>query len=309
METPAYRALLPGRIDGKLPSYLAWRKHRLQLQQTTDNTVITQISPSLNDPADRDAINSLCNAVAEHGFAVYQWSHESADPGRDSRQLHRQLSLQSFDSGVVHDDSGLSMLTDLSGTSQGRFIPYTSKAMGWHTDGYYNTADQSLGCFTLHCINPASSGGALTLLDHQLVLIALMDEQPELVALLTHPQAMMLPANRDDLGHDRPARYSPVFFIRADGSPGAHYTTRTTNIEWRTPETLQAAKEMKTQIENHTEWHHTIRLNTGQGVITRNVLHRRDAYSDDPNAPRKMLRGRYLQSPQPALSSPELRGS
>ncbi|MEM7257629.1 MAG: TauD/TfdA family dioxygenase [Pseudomonadota bacterium] len=285
----------PQQFDGQSAEYLLWREHRLQQQNTAP--ALTMLSPRLDQAEDLPALQSLCRTVRNVGFAVYQWSQPSDDASRDVMLLHDALSLRSFDTGVVHDDDGLSLLTDLSGTSQGRFIPYTKRAMGWHTDGYYNTMEQSLHCFTIHCISPAHSGGALTLLDNQLMLIALFDTNPELVTLLSHPQAMMLPANRDELGHDRPARYSPVLFIRADGTPGAHFTTRTKNIEWRSSDTLDAALRMKKLIDQHPRWHHTVTLQCGQGVITRNVLHRREAYTDHPDAPRKMLRGRYLHSP------------
>lgn len=286
---------LPARFDGQSADYQQWRDHRLQLASTTAPPVI--LSPKLTQAQD-ERLKQLCNDVHSHGYAVYQWSEPSENTNRDLTALHEKLSLHSYDKGVVHDDNGLSLLTDLSGTSQGRFIPYTPRAMSWHTDGYYNTMDQSLGCFTLHCINPAHSGGALTLLDHQLILIALYDKNPQWVALLSHPQAMTLPANTDDVGHDRPDRHSPVLFIRSDGSPGAHFTTRTKNIEWRNPETLAAAQAMKALIDESSHWHQTLTLSAGQGVITRNILHRREAYTDDPDTPRKMLRGRYLQSPQ-----------
>lgn len=287
---------LPEPFDGQSHSYLQWRNSRLQRQQHHTPTPAL-LSTMLDHTDDLQALARLCTEVRDFGFAVYQWRNNSENASRDVTHLHTALSLRAFDRGVVHTDDGLSLLTDMSGTSQGKFIPYTSKAMGWHTDGYYNTMEQSLRCFTIHCINPAQTGGTLTLLDHQLVLIALFDKNPQLVELLAHPQAMMLPANRDDLGHDRPARYSPVLFVRDDGTPGAHFTTRTRHIEWRSPETLEAAQVMKTLIDDNIAWHHPLTLQAGQGVITRNVLHRREAYTDHPDAPRRMLRGRYLHSP------------
>ncbi len=299
---------LPERFNGRSADYLHWRDQRLQQQAHTDSAPIS-LSPSLHDPDDKSALIKICSQVADQGFAIYQWTEASQDPDHDVKHLHQRLSLQSFDHGVVHEGDGLSLLTDLSGSTQGRFIPYTSRAMSWHTDGYYNTMDQSLGCFTLHCINPAQSGGALTLLDHQLILIALHDQNSELVELLSHPQAMALPANQDDLGHNRPTRHSPVLFVRTDGTPGAHFTTRSKNIQWRTPETLQAATQMKQVIDHQHNWHFQIKLASGQGIITRNILHRREAYTDHPDKPRKMLRGRYLQTPHPVISANDHSGS
>ena len=296
----------PAQFDGQSADYLHWRDARLT-RQAKGPCLPIMLSPGATD--NQPGQLQICRDVKIYGFAIYEWSEPAGNPSQDLMALHADLSLQTFDPGVVHDDNGLSLLTDLSGTDQGQFIPYTSRAMSWHTDGYYNTTEQSLGCFTLHCINPALSGGTLTLLDHQLVLIALYDNNPELVALLAHPQAMTLPANKDTLGHNRPDRHSPVLFMRTDGTPGAHFTTRSKNIDWRTPDTLAAANTMKTLIDEHADWHFSIRLKSGQGVITRNILHRREAYTDHPDSPRKMLRGRYMQSPQCALTANVTTGS
>jgi hypothetical protein len=252
---------------------------------------------------DANTLTSLCQRVRDHGFALYQWGDS---PGTASAReitdnvtrLHTALNLHAFDDGVVHDEHGLSLLTDLTGSDQGRFIPYTPRAMGWHTDGYYNARQKSLRCFTLHCIQNAADGGALTLLDDQRVLIALYDHNPQMVSLLSHPQAMTLPANSDTLGHDRPDVHSAVFFARDDGTLATHFTTRTRNIAWRNAETETAARQMKQLIDELTDWHHKVRLEPGQGIITRNILHRRDAYTDATDQPRKMLRGRYVQTPR-----------
>ncbi len=298
--TPRQHALRKP-YDGKSKDYQSWKTCRLQLHDKSHSTDTEPclLSSSLTDPADRSALGSLCASVRNHGYARYQWSDKPAEVIKAVEQLNTALSLTLHDPGVVQAGGGLSLLEDKSGTDQGSFIPYTSRAMGWHTDGYYNDTAHTLRSFTLHCINPAASGGELSLLDYELILIALYDEDPELVRLLCDPQSMMLPANRDSLGHDRPDRHAAVFFINADGQLGARFTTRTQNISWRTEDTLAAAQRMAELIADNSHWHQTVRLEAGQGVITRNILHRRQAFTDDESCPRRqMLRGRYTQAPE-----------
>ncbi len=288
---------LTKQFNGQSTAYLQWREHRLQLQSDWRNTEPLALSPALNTTADAQSLSILCEQVRDYGFAVYQWTRTSADINNDVARLYAGLSLTTTDSGVVSDKNGLSLLSDMSGTPRGRFIPYTSRAMGWHSDGYYNAPEKALRCFTLHCVQPAAQGGELSLLDDHLLLIALADENPGMVALLSSKNAMTIPANKDDVGHDRPDRATAVLFNHADGSPGTHFTTRTTNIRWQSTDTMAAARRMTELIDQHKDWHYTVRLQPGQGIVTRNILHRREAFTDSSGAPpRQMLRGRFLQA-------------
>jgi hypothetical protein len=242
--------------------------------------------------------------VQNHGYALYQWSSSPDNLQQSIKLLHHCLGLRQTDPGVVTGTDELSLLEDLSGTPQGRFIPYTHRAMNWHTDGYYNDSSCAVRCFTLHCIQPASHGGTLTIMDNDLLLIALYDEDPQLVTLLSHPEAMLLPANSDEQGHDRPDRVVPVFSMYPDGTLGTRFTARVQHIEWRSPDTKAAARRSLELINNHPHWHSSLRLTTDQGIITRNVLHRREAFEDAQHSTRRqILRGRFMQLPTPPVSN------
>jgi len=292
---------LPEKYDGKSSDYRAWRTQRLKSAERSPGSAAQSITltPELKHEQDPASLHKLCEIVREQGYALYQWSEQPENATTNVEQLHRAISLTQHDRGVVSDSASLSLLKDLSGTARGKYIPYTSQAMGWHTDGYYNDPKKTLRCFALHCIHPAATGGSLSLLDYELLLISLYDEDPDLVLLLSQNHCMKLPANKDDLGHDRPDRYASVFFNHADGSLGSRFTTRSKNISWISPDTRAAAERVNEIIASNSHWQHNIRLTAGQGVITRNILHRREAFSDDKKLPqRQMLRGRYLQTPQ-----------
>jgi len=249
---------------------------RAQACSQAGNSTPQRIPPKANE-LDNHAMTQMCDAVKQTGFAHYAWRYSPSDPYDDVAGLLNRLSLTDADQGVIRERGELSLLRDLSGSPKGRFPAYRASAMNWHTDGYYNAPDDAVRCFTLHCVEPASEGGALTLMDDAFLVLALLLEDPLLVALLSHPQAMTLPQNRDDLGHDR-----------------------TDPIQWRCDATKRAATRAVELINLNPNWHIPLRLNKGEGVITRNVLHARAAFVDSTDHPKRlMLRGRFNTLPQP----------
>jgi len=259
---------------------------------------VASIAHTENDLA---LMSALCESVEHDGYALYQWSDSPDDIAETTSEFLRQLSLVNTDKGVIRESGELSLLQDLSGTPKGRFPPYQSKAMNWHSDGYYNAATDTVRCFTLHCVEPAAEGGALVLMDDTLLVLALLEDNPDNLALLCHPDAMTLPANRDELGHDRPDRCVPMVQRNADESVSVRYTTRTQNIAWRCADTEKAALRATELIQQNSQWHTKIKLAKGQGIIPRNVLHAREPFNDPPGQnKRQMLRGRFNQLPSVA---------
>lgn len=269
-------------------------------EQTTTATDPLPVDPTLQS-CDTELVE-LCERVQQDGYACYQWTTPSS--GFDDilfrlRQLLSTLDLQQADDGVIKNESDLSLLQDKSGTAQGRFPPYQKSAMNWHTDGYYNAIDKTVRCFTLHCVEPATIGGELLLMDDTLLTLALHDDNPELLLLLAHPEAMTLPENRDAEGHDRPDRTVPVIQYSGDGHICTRFTTRTRNIHWRNTETKAAAEHTAQLIEQQQHWHTRVKLQRDQGIITRNLLHARTEFSDAAGQPkRQILRGRFMQLPR-----------
>lgn len=254
-----------------------------------------------------EQLNAICHAVRLNGFAYYQWTDTPEDPASALTNLLEALSLSGGDSGVIRESAELSLLQDLSGTPKGRFPPYQSSAMGWHTDGYYNAQQDAIRSFSLHCIEAAASGGALRLMDDNLLILALFKEDIDLIALLSHPEAMTLPANKDDLGHNRPDRTVAMIQKQNDNSLTMRFTTRSKNIQWRCAATRAAAEHAANLIDQHPHWQTRLLLRCGEGVITRNVLHTREPFQDVANgASRKVLRGRFRTLPQiKAISHPD----
>ncbi|MBX2884109.1 MAG: TauD/TfdA family dioxygenase [Granulosicoccus sp.] len=278
-----------------------------RLDSVNDGIALTpiQLSPWPDTEKAAADLTRLCEKVQLYGYAVYEWDHIPEDVPERVSALLQALSLRNSDSGVLQDANGLSLLQDLSGSPQGRFPPYQSTPLKWHTDGYYNDQQEAVRSFTLHCIEPAAQGGALRLMDDSLLVWALMHDDPELIRLLAHPQAMTLPANSDTEGHDRPDRHVAMISPQVDGELSMRFTMRARNIRWRCSATQAAAERAAELIALNSDWHARVRLKRGQGIITRNILHTREAFSDHREQPsRQMLRGRFRQLPVSPESHP-----
>jgi len=244
--------------------------------------------------------------------AIYGSPHTEEDPALP-RALGAQLGLARVDRHWLADEDGLARITlagqnadanaaagaDESAAARGEFIPYTNRAIGWHTDGYYHPEGRRILGMILHCVRPAAAGGETALLDPELVYIALRDESPALVRALMHPQAMTIPAREDETGVARAAQSGPVFSVVQRPEAQAHlhmrYTARTRSIEWRDDAlTRQAVAAMVQMMAGGIAGVLRLTLQAGMGLVGHNVLHARSAFTDDPRAPRLLYRARYL---------------
>jgi hypothetical protein len=198
------------------------------------------------------------------------------------------------------EPSGRSRASD----SRGGFIPYTDRPIRWHTDGYYHPDGRRIRGMILHCVRPARNGGINGLLDHELAYIALRDASPAHVRALMQPDAMTIPARRDDDGVARPAQAGPVFSLDEAGCLHMRYTARTRSIEWKADAATRAAVAcLEALLAGGVPWILHTRLAPGMGVVGHNVLHERSGFEDDPAQPRLLYRARYLDRcalPEPA---------
>ena len=240
--------------------------------------------------AERDAIASQC---ARFNLALYRFARGGSDPDALSA-FAGAMGLERRDLTLGADQHGVASVRVVRGTHRPEMIPFTSRALNWHTDGYYNAPDRSVRGVVMHCASPAASGGENTLLDPDLVYAAMHERDPAAVEALAHPCAMTIPAHEAEGSVVRPARTGPVFRF-LDAPPNLHmrYTMRTRSIEWRsTPDTVRAVAGLEETIASLAPHHVHVRFEAGSGVICNNVLHRRSAFVDgnDEGTRRVMLR-------------------
>ena len=239
---------------------------------------------------------SLTRVLHKTNMVIYQSPASRADK-TIPRALGRQFGLQRLDPNMLADDDGITSLHVVDSKQQRGYIPYSSKRLLWHTDGYYNLPSHWIRAFILHCVRPALSGGENALLDHELAYLYMRDQHPDYITALMHPQAMTIPTNTETHERERPAQAGPVFSIDPDtGCLHMRYTARARSIVWREDDATRKAVawlEDFMQGENPYVFRHC--LSSGQGILCNNVLHSRTAFEDlpDKGQQRLLYRGRY----------------
>lgn len=280
-------------------AYEDWRDRKLDNYPDKAEQLIVEI----NDPmqltkAEHQAIAERCN---KSNMAIYS-SKAVSNPGgnldkRIALQLARQFGLHKLDHNMGADDDGITSLQVSHTEGREHYIPYTRKAIHWHTDGYYNSLNKQVHALCLHCVRPAQEGGENALLDHEMAYIRLRDKNPEHIHALMQPEAMSIPANINKGTLIRPERCGPVFSVRSNNTLHMRYTERMQSINWFKNSATQAAVAALEQLLHSGDSAiYRCTLQPGQGLISNNVLHDRSAFIDEKNATRLLYRLRYFNA-------------
>ena len=268
--------------------------------------IVVDISDPLKLSVGEDA--TIRDLLKRAGMAVFRSppaeNTEAAKAMMDG--LGESLGLGGRDKNPYSDDDAITPLHVAAGNAlkeEGRklYIPYTDKAISWHTDGYYNPPERYIHTMLLYCVTPAPDGGENSLFDPEIAYIMMRDADPAMIDAMRHPKAMTIPANDIDDAVSRGDETGPVFsFSKKDGSLYMRYSARKKNIIWRDDEVTRRAV---TFLENllsgpdaaSSPYMFKYRLAPGEGLICNNVLHTRTAFKDgkDVNEKRLILRGRY----------------
>lgn len=274
------------------PAFEQWKREKLNNYPRDINELAVEVSdPRALSPAERKKLLSLCRKA---NMAI--WAGLS---GHDAdkeiiRGLGREFGLEHLDRNMCADNDAITSLTVQPDALRQGYIPYSSRPISWHTDGYYNRLDRQIHGLLLHCVQPADKGGENELLDHEIVYLRLREENPDFIRALMHPRAMTIPANETEGKELRPARTGPVFAIYPDGHLHMRYTDRSRSIEWLDDPLLQeAVARLKQILKTRSPWHFKGKLEAGQGLLCNNVLHTRSAFEDGAHA-RLLYRARYF---------------
>ena len=262
-------------------AYRDWRDWKLFcLPARTE--VIDLRDPKNLAPPEREALIASC---AHTNMAVYKSSLTDEDKNIP-RLLGQQLGLENLERDISSITPG--------GDALGEFIPYTDRAIGWHTDGYYNPCSRRIRAMTLHCVRAALEGGESALLDHELAYIQLRDEDPAHVRALSAPDALTIPPRLEGETVARPAETGPVFSVdEPEGVLHMRYTARGVNIAWKDDAATPAARDALDRILASSAYVLRLRLEPGMGMVCNNVLHARTAFRNAPGHRRLLYRARY----------------
>lgn len=260
--------------------------------------LIVEIDSSGHIPPSSAAI--MREHIQRYNFALYAMNDRSEDTVGAIKNLGEQMGLKALDKNLCARED---RLTRLSVEEQGRaahYIPYSNKAIGWHTDGYYNPVHQRVLAMVLHCEQPSAAGGENDLLDPDMLYIHLRDQNPDFIRALSQPRVMCIPENIEDGVQIRPQTCSAVF-MQESGADSSHdpalamrYSKRKHNIIWADDALTREAMDCLVEfLESNSPYQVHYRLKAGEGVINNNVLHTRSAFTDDTEHKRVYYRARY----------------
>jgi hypothetical protein len=274
--------------------YARWRAVKLTGHpERSSDLVVNVADPCALTAREHSDLLALCTKC---NMAIYRSSAQDADKNIP-RKLAAQLGLRRLDANWLADDDGISPIT-VSQTQgeRGAFIPYTNRAIKWHTDGYYQPVSRSIQAMVLHCVRQAIAGGATSLMDPEMAYIAVRDANPDWIRTLCEPDAMTIPARLDDDGVARAEQSGPVFSVDpASGHLHMRYTARTRSIIWKDTTTMGDAVAFLSALMDHgSPYIFRLTLEAGMGLVSNNVLHDRSSFQDDPKQPRLLYRARYL---------------
>ncbi|GAB4355615.1 MAG: TauD/TfdA family dioxygenase [Gammaproteobacteria bacterium] len=270
-------------------AYQRWREWKLgALPGSLDELRVEIDDPASLTEAERRAIVALCRRT---NLAIYRVRRGIERPQTTLRQLGARFGLRTLDVNPYADDEGVSAIQALESGKGAEYIPYTTRRLGWHTDGYYNDLGHLIRGMVLYCQRTAKEGGESLLLDHDLVYIQLRDRDPDLVAALMENDAMSIPGNDFDEAVSRGRSGGPVFSTDpVTGALHMRYTARTRSIQWKEGKRHRAALEaLQELISDEADYVWRYRLEPGEGLICNNVLHRRTGFVDPPEGPGRLV--------------------
>jgi len=244
---------------------------------------------SLAAPGDR-ARSEIVRRCRESNLALYRAPADQ--PARDGlRAFAEAFGLRIAEAHRSAGGDGIVALRESDAPAQRGYIPYSKRPMNWHTDGYYNAPGDRISAMVLHTESPAGDGGANRLLDQTIAFIRLMDADPAYVRALMHPEAMVIPENREPDGSLRPASVGPVFYPDPEtGALQMRYTARSRSIAWRADTATQEAVACLTEIlAGPDPLTLSLRFGAGEGVLCNNVLHDRTGFDGGAERPSPRL--------------------
>ncbi|MDH3761627.1 MAG: TauD/TfdA family dioxygenase [Gammaproteobacteria bacterium] len=272
--------------------YQVWRMRKLAVREQLAADRVFELDRHQRLPESQ--LEQVRLQVDAYNFMLFQ---SGTELGKDEfLALNRQFGLNRLDLNLGADTDGVTSLRVVSDSDErAQYIPYTNRALNWHTDGYYNPRQRCIRAFVLYCVKQAKRGGGNYLFDHELMYILIRDRSPELLAALMAPDLMRIPPNIQDNQLIRAEESGPVFSIHGGGG-GLHmrYTSRPHNIVWKSDKRSQRALNLVREILMDSDAVIDLRLQDNQGIVCNNILHGRQAFHDPMQPPGRLIyRARY----------------
>lgn len=267
-------------------AYERWRGEKLHAAQAALNDGFIDIADLANPTAfERVALAESCRKT---NMALYRAPALGGDETRTRGALAafaRVMGLTRFEEHRSADASGIVPIEVTDTGGRAGFIPYSDRAINWHTDGYYSyrSPTRLIRAMVLHCVRNAAEGGENAFLDQDIAYIRLRDADPAFIEAMMHPAAMTIPGFDDEAGMSHGEVAGPVFV--ADGDKlTMRFTIRKRNVIWRDDPALTAARDKLAGVLASDPLIRRGRLNPDEGILCNNVLHDRQAFTNNGDA-------------------------
>lgn len=290
-------------------AYAMWRAWKLSQLERTPDIAPVEIGP---DVPVKTVRASVSQSLAVHGAALYHMDPTATDDGiaqRSAEQLYewlrespggrpgnppgKSLASEQVERSLLAPQQGMTRIEVDANGGRDEYIPYTNKAIGWHTDGYYS-AREPVRSFALHCVCDAAEGGHNSLIDPELIYLRLRDQNPAWIRALMQ-DFMHIPANVADGVTLRPAATVPVFAVCPDGELLMRFSARKRHVEWPIDsESEDALEALRMTLEELGRDAFQCHLAPGHGLLSNNALHKRTAFANTAGKTRLILRARFF---------------
>lgn len=174
----------------------------------------------------------------------------------------------------------------------------TSNAQGLHSDATFDTIGK-VPTTILYCVESVPEGGDTILFDSVKAFRFLQSLHPEWAEALLHPEAM---EKKSELGDNAHLIDAP-FKVLENGEIISRFSLDLVT-KWQrgfelVPNLEKAIGFMSALVPLGSGFSSILRLENNQGIIFANdkIAHGRTAYVDNPDKPRKMIRGLFLERP------------
>ena len=276
-------------------TYWRWRDRKLKDYPKKFEDLLVEI----NDPrhlkqSEFEALQKCCR---KSNMVVYAGKTGNEPDPEIPFAIARQFGVTGINKNWLADENSITSLSAVESGIRHRYVPFTNKAINWHTDGYYNLQNEQIYSMMLHSVQKAGSGGENSLIDHEITYILLRDTEPEHIRTLMLPDVLSIPPRYSEDGEvERKTVTGPVFSYSPSGDLHMRYTIREKNVIWDNSSNTRAALKLLNQILDGTsDYIFTSLLEPGMGLISNNVLHRRNAFVDDEKNTRHFFRSRYFE--------------
>ena len=263
--------------------YRRWRDRKLSSFTSDIDKLMVEIKNPRKLSTSEISLSS--QIIKQSNLVFFQLKENENDIKSSLMDLAGQFGMGDFEILESSEKSGLTKIEVSSESKEkSEYVPYTNKALNWHTDGYYSENDNPILSWLLYCQSNSSNGGENSFMDHEIAYILFNDESSAIDDLMSK-DAFTIPAN---VQNGRRAMSSYVFRL-LNNKLHMKFSMREKNIIW-SEKIISSVDLLKSIIRENENYQINYKLSPNQGVISNNVIHMRSSFTNTSNKNRLLYR-------------------